>query len=60
VVRLLRGLRWYLREITGDAAYDRYRAWHARHHPRKPVPSRREYERLRFSLREHETGGRCC
>lgn len=60
VRRLVSGVRWYLREISGDAAYERHCARHLRAHPDRPVPSRRAYERLRSEHREHTTSSRCC
>ncbi|MEU1515289.1 YbdD/YjiX family protein [Streptomyces sp. NPDC005811] len=53
-------LRWYVRELTGEAEYDRYCARHRRHHPQAPVPTRREYQRMRTRGREAESPGRCC
>lgn len=53
--RLVRFVRWYVREVTGDAAYER----HVARHPGR-APSRREYERLRAAHRDHDPQGRCC
>ncbi|MGW7403949.1 CstA-like transporter-associated (seleno)protein [Streptomyces sp. NPDC054833] len=50
----------YARELTGEAEYDRYCERHRRHHPHAPVPTRREYERMRTTRREYESPGRCC
>ena len=58
--RLLRTVHWYLRELTGEAEYDRYHARHLRNHPQAPVPTRREYERMRTQRRETEPQARCC
>jgi uncharacterized short protein YbdD (DUF466 family) len=58
--RWTRAVRWYLRELTGEAEYDRYRERHLRHHPLAPVPTRREYEVLRTRHREAHPQGRCC
>ncbi|WP_459183701.1 YbdD/YjiX family protein [Streptomyces sp.] len=49
-----------MRELTGEAEYDRYRARHLMNHPRVPVPTRREYERMRTLRREDEPQARCC
>lgn len=57
---LLAGLRWYVREFSGDAAYDRYRESHLRNHPLAPVPTRREYERMLTRHQELHPGSRCC
>jgi uncharacterized short protein YbdD (DUF466 family) len=58
--RWARAVRWYLRELTGEAEYDRYRERHLRHDPLAPVPTRREYEVLRSRHREAHPQGRCC
>ena len=36
------GVRWYLREVSGESAYDRYVAHMRREHPDQPVMSRRD------------------
>jgi uncharacterized short protein YbdD (DUF466 family) len=56
----MRAVRWYLRELTGEAEYDRYCERHRRRHPLEPVPTRREYEVLRTLHRETHPQGRCC
>ena len=53
-------VRWYLRELTGEAEYDRYCERHRRHHPFAPVPTRREYQVLRALHREEHPHSRCC
>ncbi|MFC4049751.1 YbdD/YjiX family protein [Actinomadura syzygii] len=52
---VVRFVRWYLREITGDAAYERHVARHPGH-----APTRREYERHRTAHRDQNPEGRCC
>jgi uncharacterized short protein YbdD (DUF466 family) len=54
------GIRWYLRELTGEAEYDRYSDRHRRTHPLVPAMSRREFERQRIDRREQHPGDRCC
>ncbi|MDX2529398.1 YbdD/YjiX family protein [Streptomyces europaeiscabiei] len=56
----VRTVRWYLRELTGEAEYDRYCDRHRRHHPQAPVPTRREYDVWRTLRREEHPEGRCC
>ncbi|MFI6567530.1 YbdD/YjiX family protein [Streptomyces sp. NPDC050534] len=56
----MRAVGWYLRELTGEAEYDRYCERHRRHHPLAPVPTRREYQVLRTLHREAHPQGRCC
>ncbi|WP_180928453.1 YbdD/YjiX family protein [Streptomyces sp. AJS327] len=58
--RALRTVRWYLREISGTADYERFRQRHAERHPGEPVPSRKEYERYRTRHREENPQSRCC
>lgn len=60
VRKVLGVLRWYARELTGAAEYDRYCDRHRRHHPHAPVPTRREYEVLRTRNREQQPQSRCC
>jgi uncharacterized short protein YbdD (DUF466 family) len=60
VTGVLRGLYWYLREVSGETAYDRYVAEHRRTHPGAPVLSRREFERRRTDDRDARPDSRCC
>jgi uncharacterized short protein YbdD (DUF466 family) len=43
----LRRVRWYVREVSGESAYDNYLAHRHRSHPGAPVLSRREFDDLR-------------
>jgi uncharacterized short protein YbdD (DUF466 family) len=54
------GVRWYLREVSGESAYDRYVEHMRRDHPEQPVMSRREYERRRMDQRDENPRARCC
>jgi len=58
--RWARGLHWYLREVTGEADYDRYLARHAAVHPHEPAQSRREFDRCRWEDKANNPGNRCC
>lgn len=58
VVRALRGLRWYLRELTGEAQWDHY-VDHCARSGHAPM-TRREFERRRSDAAELDMGGRCC
>ncbi|GAB2626197.1 hypothetical protein GCM10027168_67470 [Streptomyces capparidis] len=55
-------VRWYVREVSGESAYDRYVAHLRRHDPAAPVPSRRAFERERTDTRDANPreGFRCC
>lgn len=54
------GLRWYLRELTGESHYDRYLVRHAREHAGTPPQSRRQFERARIDRTNTGPGSRCC
>ncbi|GAB3251037.1 YbdD/YjiX family protein [Nocardioides dilutus] len=58
VLRAGRGLRWYVRQATGEAKWDEYVAA-CRADGTEPV-SRREFERHRAEHREANPQARCC
>ena len=58
LARAWRGMRWYLREWSGEARWDDYLE-HCRAHGHEPV-SRREFERRRAAAREATPVSRCC
>jgi len=60
VRRLLGLVRWYLRELTGETAYDRYVERHRLAHPGAPVMPRREFERWRTDRGDEHPRARCC
>ncbi len=53
-------VRWYLKEVSGETAYDRYVAHRQEHHPGEPLPSRRDFERKRMDDRDAKPQQRCC
>lgn len=53
-------VHWYLREVSGEADYDRYVAHRRREHPKDPVMSRREFECWRMDDRDRNPRSRCC
>ena len=53
-------MRWYLREVSGETAYDRYVEHARRDHPGEPVMSRRDFERWRQDDRDANPRARCC
>lgn len=59
-VRSWRAIWWYLREVTGESAYDRYVEHERRDHPDRPVASRRAFERKRQDLENLRPQQRCC
>ncbi len=58
IVRAWRGVRWYLREFTGEARWDDY-VRHCAEHGHTPM-SRREFERRRAAATERTPISRCC
>ncbi|MEU9030847.1 YbdD/YjiX family protein [Streptomyces sp. NPDC048383] len=54
--------RYYVREFSGEAAYDRYVAHARAHDPQAGVMTRRAFERARTDAREADPreGFRCC
>ncbi|MEU5939668.1 YbdD/YjiX family protein [Micromonospora sp. NPDC047548] len=59
-LRALEALHWYLRELTGESAYDRYAEGHRARCGDTPPLSRREFERERTRQRDDRPGIRCC
>ncbi len=53
-------MRWYLREVSGESAYDRYVEHRRRDHPDEAVMSRRDFERWRQDDRDKNPRARCC
>jgi uncharacterized short protein YbdD (DUF466 family) len=60
VRRAYEGVRWYLREVSGESRYDHYVEHMRRDHPDQAVMSRREYERRRMQMRDENPRARCC
>lgn len=52
-------LRWFVRGVLGESAYDGYLAWHARRGHGRPM-SEAEYWRSRTDHQEANPQGRCC
>jgi uncharacterized short protein YbdD (DUF466 family) len=51
---------WYLKEVSGETAYDRWVEHRLAHHSGAPIPSRREFERKRMDDRDAKPQQRCC
>ncbi|SEF09241.1 YbdD/YjiX family protein [Jiangella alba] len=60
VGRAAAGVWWYLREVSGETAYDRYVEHSRRHDAGAEVLSRREFERRRQDDRDRSPQQRCC
>ncbi|MEU6310162.1 YbdD/YjiX family protein [Streptomyces sp. NPDC047014] len=54
--------RYWVREFSGEAAYDRYVAHARSHDPQAPVLTRRAFEHARTDAREADPrkGFHCC
>ncbi|MEV6952308.1 YbdD/YjiX family protein [Streptomyces sp. NPDC051183] len=59
---VLARVRYYVREFSGEAAYDRYAAHARSHDPQARPMTRRAFERARTDAREADPreGFRCC
>ena len=57
-LRVGRGIRWYVRQVTGEAKWDEYLE-RARNENVSPV-SRRDFERHRAEHKERTPQARCC
>ncbi|MER6912588.1 YbdD/YjiX family protein [Streptomyces sp. NPDC000594] len=55
-----RAVHWYLRELTGESAYDRHCERHRRLSPGSEPPTRREFQRMRTRHQEGAAASRCC
>ncbi len=55
----LRYLWEYVKEISGENAYDRYLAFHVATHPDKPPLDRGEFYRQRQDEKYNNPGSRC-
>ena len=51
---------WYWSSLMGDNHYRRYVEHLARRHPGEPVPTEREYWRMRYAAIETNPQSRCC
>ena len=58
LARVGRGVRWYLRQASGEAKWDEY-VEHCRRHQHDPM-TRRQFERLRADEKEGSVTSRCC
>jgi uncharacterized short protein YbdD (DUF466 family) len=58
LLRAWRGVRWYLREFTGEARWDDYLE-HCATHGHTPM-TRGEFERMRSDAEERNPAIRCC
>ena len=59
LTRPIRAAWGYLREISGENAYDRYLAAHERTHAGKPAMTRGEFYRWRQDEKYNNPGSRC-
>ena len=57
-LKVVRGIRWYLKQATGEAKWDEY-VDRCRHEDAEPM-SRREFERHRSNRQENNPQSRCC
>ncbi|CAN7344625.1 YbdD/YjiX family protein [Mycobacterium frederiksbergense] len=55
-----RQITWYVGTLMGDNHYRRYVELRTRTHPGEPVPTEREYWKLRHAAADANPGARCC
>lgn len=60
VVRAARGVRWYMRNLMGDSAYETYLAHHRRQHTGVAPMTERAFWRDRMDEQDRNPGARCC
>ena len=60
IVRAGRGIRWYMRNLMGDTAYETYLAHHRRTHPDEQPMTERQFWRDRMDEQDRNPGARCC
>jgi uncharacterized short protein YbdD (DUF466 family) len=58
--RATRGIRWYVRGVLGEDAYERYLAHHARTRCDHRPMTEREFWRDRTDAMEKDPKSRCC
>ena len=59
VLQPIRSAWWYLKEVSGENAYDRYLVVHAATHPERPPMNRGEFYRQRQDEKYSDPGSRC-
>jgi uncharacterized short protein YbdD (DUF466 family) len=57
-IKAVRGIRWYLKQVSGEAKWDEYLK-RARSEDFEPM-SRRDFERHRAEHKENNPQARCC
>jgi hypothetical protein len=60
VIKVLRSCWTYIGEVLGEGDYKRYVAYLQTHQPCAPIPTEREYWRMRWAEQERNPQGRCC
>jgi len=61
VVEMARGIRWYVRGVMGEDAYEKYLAHvEGEHAGAVPVMTEREFWRDRTDRQDANPEGRCC
>lgn len=60
VVRVGRGIRWYMSSLMGDNAYAVYVAHQRRTHPEAEPLTERQFWRQKMDDQDRNPGARCC
>jgi uncharacterized short protein YbdD (DUF466 family) len=59
ILQAIRSTWWYLKELSGENAYDRYLEIHTATHPSKSPMGRGEFYRQRQDEKYNNSGSRC-
>ena len=60
MVRVVRGLGWYVTSLMGDRAYETWVAHLALEHPGQTPVSEKEFWKARYDEQDASPGARCC
>ena len=60
VWQLMRSCSVYIGDVMGERDYEKYVTYLQQHHPCAPIPTEREYWRMRWAEQELNPKGRCC
>ena len=60
LVRVARGIRWYVTSLMGDRAYETYLIHERVHHPDREPLTERQFWRQRQDEQSRNPSARCC
>lgn len=60
VTRAAKTVWWYMGELVGDKSYEKYVAHIRARHPERPVPTKKEFWKVKYDEQEANPASRCC